>query len=155
MVSVERTKQDKISHCFKIILRFRVVWFHPVYFILFQPQYFYLRFFIEYNKFWYLWHRFVSTSSNWIIKSSKSEYLTSVGNKIVSGIHGQLVVFTSKYVTLLYTFELFSVLENKLIGYADDSTLIAVVPSSGLRVAVAESPVVTSWRLVSGATFGG
>ena len=26
-----------------------------------------------------------------------------------------------------------------MIGYADDSTLIAVVPSPGLRVAVAES----------------
>ena len=39
----------------------------------------------------------------------------------------------------LYTTELFSILENKLIGYADDSTLIAVVPSPGLRVAVAES----------------
>ena len=34
---------------------------------------------------------------------------------------------------------LFSILENKLIGYADDSTLIAVVSSPGLRVAVAES----------------
>ena len=30
-------------------------------------------------------------------------------------------------------------MENKLIGYADDSTLIAVVPSPGLRVEVAES----------------
>ena len=40
---------------------------------------------------------------------------------------------------LLYTSEPFSILENKLIGYADDSTLIAVVPSPGLRVAVAES----------------
>ena len=30
-------------------------------------------------------------------------------------------------------------MENKLIGYADDSTLIAVVPSAGVRVAVAES----------------
>ena len=29
-------------------------------------------------------------------------------------------------------------MENKLISYADESTLIAVVPSSGLRVAVAE-----------------
>ena len=28
---------------------------------------------------------------------------------------------------LLYTSELFSTLENKLIGYADDSTLMAVV----------------------------
>ena len=38
---------------------------------------------------------------------------------------------------LLYTSELFSILENKLIGYADDSTLMAVVPFSGVRVAVA------------------
>ena len=28
---------------------------------------------------------------------------------------------------LLYTSELFSILENKLIGYADDSTLMAIV----------------------------
>ena len=40
---------------------------------------------------------------------------------------------------LLYTSELFSILESKLIGYADDSTLMAVVPSPGVRVAVAES----------------
>ena len=32
----------------------------------------------------------------------------------------------------------FSILENKLIGYADDSTLTAV-PSTGVRVPVAES----------------
>ena len=45
---------------------------------------------------------------------------------------------------LLYTSELFSILENELvyiltIGYADDSSLIAVVPSPGLRVAGVES----------------
>ena len=40
---------------------------------------------------------------------------------------------------LLYTSELFSILENKMIGYADDSTLMAVVPSPGVRVTVAES----------------
>ena len=40
---------------------------------------------------------------------------------------------------LLYTSELFLILENKLICYADDSTLMAVVPSPGVRVAVAES----------------
>ena len=39
---------------------------------------------------------------------------------------------------LLYTLQLFSILENKLIGYADDSTLIAVMPSPGVRVTVAE-----------------
>ena len=36
---------------------------------------------------------------------------------------------------LLYTSKLFSI----LIGYADDSTLMAVVPSPGARVTVAES----------------
>ena len=40
---------------------------------------------------------------------------------------------------LLYTTDLFSILKNKLIGYADDSTLMAVVPSPGVRVAV-QSP---------------
>ena len=40
---------------------------------------------------------------------------------------------------LLYTSELFSILENKLIGYADDSTLMAVIPSPGVTTAVAES----------------
>ena len=35
--------------------------------------------------------------------------------------------------------ELFSILENKLIGYADDSIFMAVVHSPGVRVAVAES----------------
>ena len=40
---------------------------------------------------------------------------------------------------LLYTSELFSILENKLIGYAYDFTLMAVVTSPGVRVTVAES----------------
>ena len=39
----------------------------------------------------------------------------------------------------LHTAELFSILEKKLYGYADDSTLVAVVPSPGERVAVSES----------------
>ena len=40
---------------------------------------------------------------------------------------------------LLYTLELFSILKNKLIGHADDSNLMAVVPFPGVRVTVAES----------------
>ena len=40
---------------------------------------------------------------------------------------------------LLYTLELFSILENKLIRNADESTVIAVLPSPGIRVTVAES----------------
>ena len=40
---------------------------------------------------------------------------------------------------ILYTSELFSIFKNKLSGYADDSTLMALVPSPAVRVAVAES----------------
>ena len=42
---------------------------------------------------------------------------------------------------LLYTSELFYILENMLIGYADDSTVMTVVPSPGVRVIVAESQI--------------
>ena len=55
---------------------------------------------------------------------------------------------------LLYTSDLFSILENKLIGYTDDSTLMAVVPSPCIRVAVAESLIRDLGRVVSGVTFG-
>ena len=48
-------------------------------------------------------------------------------------------VFLCPLLFLQYTSELFSILENKLTGYADDSTMMAVVPSPGVRVAVAES----------------
>ena len=40
---------------------------------------------------------------------------------------------------LLFTSEFFSIQEKKLIGYSDDSTLLAVVSSPGVRVAIAES----------------
>ena len=40
---------------------------------------------------------------------------------------------------LPYTSEFFSILVSKLIGYANDSTLMAVVPSLGIRVKVAVS----------------
>ena len=39
----------------------------------------------------------------------------------------------------LYASELYFILENKLIGYADESSFIAVVPSPGVRVTLAES----------------
>ena len=54
---------------------------------------------------------------------------------VVSGVAlGSLPLFF-----LLYTSELFFILDYKLIGYAVDSTLMAVVPSPGVRVIVAES----------------
>ena len=55
----------------------------------------------------------------------------------VSGVPQRSVLGSLMF--LLYTSELLSILENKLIGFADDSTLIAVLPSPGIRVTVAES----------------
>ena len=57
--------------------------------------------------------------------------------KVVTGL--PLGNVLGQLLFLLYTSELFSILENKLICYAGDSTLIAVVPSPGVRVTVAES----------------
>ena len=56
---------------------------------------------------------------------------------VVSGVPQGCVL--GPLLFLLYTSELFYILENKMIDYDDDSTLIAVVPSPGVRVAVAES----------------
>ena len=56
---------------------------------------------------------------------------------VVAGVPQGSVFFLLFF--LLYTSELFSNLENELISYADDSTLMAVVPSPGVGVTVAES----------------
>ena len=56
---------------------------------------------------------------------------------VVSGVHQDSVLYP--LLLLLHTSELSSILENNLIGYADDATLIAVVSSLSINVAVAES----------------
>ena len=71
--------------------------------------------------------------------SNRSQYAVVDGClsklvNVVSGVpHGSVL---GQLLFLLYTAELFSVVENKLYGYADDSTLVAVVQSPGERVSV-------------------
>ena len=77
--------------------------------------------------------QFLSNRSQQVMVDGCRSNLVNVVSGVPQGsVLGPLLV-------LLYTSELFSILENKLIGYADDSTLMAVVPSPGVRVAVAES----------------
>ena len=77
--------------------------------------------------------QFLSNRSQYVLVDGCRSKLVNVASGVPQGsVLGPLLF-------LLYTSELFSILENKLIGYADDSTLEAVVPSPGVRVTVAES----------------
>ena len=78
--------------------------------------------------------QFLSNRSQHVIVDGCRSKLVNV----VSGVPQDSVL--GPLLFLLYTSELFSILENKLTGYAFDSTstLTAVVPSPGVRVAVAE-----------------
>ena len=67
---------------------------------------------------------------------------------VVDGCQSKLVTVVSgvpqgndlgPQLLLLYIAELHSILEDKLYGYSDDSTVVAVVPSAGERVAVTQS----------------
>ena len=78
---------------------------------------------------------FLSNRSQQVMLDGCRSKLVNVVSEVPQGsVLGPLLFF-------LYTSVLFSISENKLIGYADDSTLMAVVPSPGVRVAVAESPI--------------
>ena len=77
--------------------------------------------------------QFLSDRSQHVMVDGYRSKLVSVVSRVPQGSG------LGKLLFLLYTSELFSILENKLHGYADDSTLIAVVSSTGVRVAVAES----------------
>ena len=77
--------------------------------------------------------QFLSNRSQHVLMDECHSKLVNVVSGVPQGsVFGPLLF-------LLHTSELFSILENKLIGYADDSTLMAVVPSPGARVTVAES----------------
>ena len=78
--------------------------------------------------------QFLSNQSQHVMVDGWPSKLVNVVSGVLQGsVLGSLLF-------LLYTSELFSFIENKLICYADDSTLIAVVPSPGVRVTVAEWP---------------
>ena len=76
------------------------------------------------------WHSFS------LIGHSMSSCRSKLVNVVSGVLHGSVL---GPQLFLLYTAELFSIVDNKLYGYADDSTLLAVVPSPSERVSVTES----------------
>ena len=77
--------------------------------------------------------QFFSNQSQYVVVDSCRSKLVNV----VLGVpHGSVL---GLQLFLLHNAELFSIVENKLYGYADDSTLVAVVQSPGEMVAVSES----------------
>ena len=74
--------------------------------------------------------------------TARSQYVVVDGVRserfdLVSGVPQGSVL--GPLLFLLYTAELYNILENDLYGYADDSTLIAIVPSPSARISVAQS----------------
>ena len=74
--------------------------------------------------------QFLSNRSQYVVVDGCRKKLVNV----VSGVPQGSILGPQLF--LLHTAELFSIVENKLFGYADESTLVAVVPSPGERVAV-------------------
>ena len=70
--------------------------------------------------------QFLSNRSQYILLDGCCSKLVNVVSGVPQGsVLGPLLF-------LLYTSDFFAILENKLIGYADDSTLMAIVPSQAL-----------------------
>ena len=77
--------------------------------------------------------QFLSNGSQHVMVDGCLSKLADVVSGVLQGsVFGPLLF-------LLYTSALFPILKNKLIGYVDDSTLIAVVQSPGVRVTVTKS----------------
>ena len=67
----------------------------------------------------------INRSQQVMVDNRRSKLVNVVSGVPQGNVLGPLLIF-------VYTSELFSILENKLIGYADDSTLLSVVPSPEL-----------------------
>ena len=89
----------------------------------------------------------VSRLDNWTMSiltrflSNQSQHVMVDGcrSKLVNVVSGVPQGSTlSPLLFLLYISELFFILENKLIGYANHTTLMAIMPSPGIRVTAAE-----------------
>ena len=80
---------------------------------------------------------FFTLSAQWVSEVLYCLYWQSFYQIVLSGV--QLCSVLDPLLLLQCTSELFSILENKLMGDADDSTLIVVVTSPGARVTVADS----------------
>jgi hypothetical protein len=77
--------------------------------------------------------QFLAARSQYVVVDGARSHLVDVVSGVPQGsVLGPLLF-------LLYTSELFSNLENKLYGYADDSTLVSVVPSPHARISVSQS----------------
>ena len=80
----------------------------------------------------YLYWQFLSNPQHVMADGCPSKLINVVSGVPQGSIFGQLLF-------LLYTLELFSILEKKLISYADGFTLTAVVTSPCVRFTLAES----------------
>ena len=96
-----------------------------------------------------LWTQFLSNRSEHVLADGcRSELVNAVLGVPEGSVLGPLLF-------VLYTSELFSILENKLIGYVDDSTLMTFCHPQAPELQWQSPRTVTSAGLVSGVTFGG
>ena len=89
--------------------------------------------------------------SNWSQYVVVDGCRSKLANMVSGAPHGSVL---DMQLFLLYITELFSIVENKLYGNAEDSTLVAVVPSPGERVAGSESMNRDLNRVSVGVTCG-